>query len=228
MDLDAPRRTVKRFRTALLNWWAANRRDFPWRDESDPYRILIAEMLLRRTQARQAASAYEAFILKFPSPEALASGSPHEIRRILRPLGLRWRTDNVIALSRVFAQEGRQALSPDRLSRLPGVGDYVAAAVRCFAYGEPVGIVDTNTARVACRLFGLAPTSEARRDPTVHTALAMLLDTRRARDFNLALIDFGASVCGPVRPLCRSCPVKEFCKHGIGMLHDGSSARKGS
>lgn len=206
---------VNQLRSRLLSWWMNHRRDFPWRHESDPYRILVAEVMLRRTQANQVSAVFLGFVTRFPSPEALGHASEDEIRELLRPLGLSWRAENVIALSRVFRQEGRHALAADRLRTLPGVGDYVAAAVRAFAYGEAVPVIDTNTARVACRVGGLVPTAEPRRDPRVRKLLDALLDTEKPKEFNLALIDLAAVVCRPTNPHCPACPIRVWCRHGL-------------
>lgn len=172
----------------------------------------MAELLLRRTQAPQVVPVFNRFIKEFPEPAILGKGSPRKIRRLLRPLGLRWRAENVVRLSQVFRRHGAEVLRiPELLANLPGVGDYVTAAVRCFAYGESVPAVDTNTARVVARLFGILPRPELRRNRKVRELLGRLVNDRRAREINLALIDLAASVCRPSIPLCSRCPLSEVC-----------------
>ncbi len=212
--LDDVRARAQVFRETLLEWWAANERWFPWREDRDPYRILIAELMLRRTRADQAARVYSRFIERYPDLAAFSRARAEEVYALLQPLGLRWRADNIVALIEPCAREGPSLLSPDRIEQLPGVGPYVAAAVKSLAFGECVPIVDTNTSRVVTRVFSLPPQREARRSWIVRTALSILVDPRRPRDFNLALLDFAAIVCGARKPRCASCPMTPFCDHG--------------
>lgn len=220
--LPAVQRTTSKleslFRNRLREWWKKHKRDLPWRSERDPYRILIAEILLRRTQAKQVVPIYREFLRLFPDPATLATASPDQVRAILWPLGLHWRTEDVIRLGReiVAKAQGKVPETPESLRSLPGVGDYVTAAVRCFARGEPVPVIDTNTARVVARFFAIPPKGELRRNRRVRELLNRLVDRRRPREFNWAIIDFAHEVCRARIPLCSECPLAATCsKTGV-------------
>lgn len=202
------------FRARLLAWWRLHGRQFPWRQISDPYRVLIAEILLRRTRATQVLRVFTRFLEEFPDPPALARAHPERIRRLLWPLGLHWRTGDVIRLGRAIAERsgGTVPSDPDTLRSLPGVGDYVTAAVRCFALGERVAVVDVNTARVVSRFFGIDSGGEPRRNRQIIGLLERLVDPRYPREFNWALIDLAALVCGPRMPACSRCPLNRACR----------------
>ena len=206
------------FRSRLIGWWKRHKRDFPWRKETDPYRILVAEILLRRTRAQQVVPVYDRFLREFPDLPSLATARPHRVRKLLRPLGLHWRTEDVLRLGKhmVAKMGGRVPEDPDGLGALPGVGEYVTAAVQCFAWGERVPVIDTNTARVVARFFGIAARGELRRERHVRNLLNQMLDYRQPRELNWALIDFAAEVCRARIPRCSACPVEGSClKTGV-------------
>lgn len=206
------------FKDRLRVWWKEYKRDLPWRHERNPYRILIAEILLRRTQAKQVAPVYKKFLRLFPDPAALAAGSSDQVRAILWPLGLHWRTEDVIRLGKELLAKtgGTVPDTHEEIRSLPGVGDYVTAAVRCFAWGEPVPVIDTNTARVVARFFGISSRGELRRNREVRELIDRLVDQRRPREFNWALIDFAHEVCRARIPFCNGCPLAQTCsKTGV-------------
>lgn len=204
---------VVAIRRRLLLWWRSNARDFPWRHDSDPYRVLIAEVLLRRTQAKQVVPVYHRFLLAYPDVRSLGAGRPRQIRRLLRPLGLRWRAENVVRLGRSMRRTGLEHIEGSHeLRLLPGVGDYVESAVRCFSLGHAVPVIDTNTARVAVRLFGIQPLGEARRSPAVRAALERLVRSDFPKEANWALLDLAAKVCRARAPQCSRCPIESLCR----------------
>lgn len=202
-------------RGAMLEWYEQAARVFPWRGEHNPYRVLFAEMMLRRTQARQVVAVYQAFIERFPDVQSLDEAPDEEVADVLRPLGLYWRVANfkVLAHEIVSKHGGVVPRSREDLLELTGVGPYVADAVRCFAYGEPVALVDTNTVRVAARYFGFDYNPESRRKPAVQQAVAALIDEHRSAEANYALLDFAAQVCTARRPEHENCPLVEFCAY---------------
>jgi len=204
---------VQFFRKQLQTWWKSNRREFPWRRPSKPYNWLIAEMMLRRTRANQVAPVYEHFMRQFPTPKELAEADNGAVAELLHTLGLSWRVPafKQLALQIVSEHGGRIPRDRGALLALPGVGDYVAEAVRCFGFGEPVAVVDANTVRVAARYFGFEFNPESRRKKEVRAAVAQLLDPARPADSNLALLDFAAAICQPLRPLCVRCPLASRC-----------------
>lgn len=201
------------FRGRLRKWAPTNLRQFPWRRTADPYAILVAELMLRRTRAAQVTPVLERFLRRYPDVTSLAHAHSSDVEGLVQSLGLRWRMPAFIAMAQRIKADFIGSVPQDRamLLSLPGVGPYVADAVRCFAFGESVAIVDTNTARVAGRYFGLPVTPESRRNRKVIGAVSALLDPKRPRISNLAMLDFAATICRAGRPNCHACPVTSQC-----------------
>jgi len=198
---------IRTFRRLIKEWGRRNLRDYPWRQTSDPYRVLLAELMLRRTQADQVVPVYKRFLERYPDCKALCEAAPDSIRDLMVPLGLKWRADNVVDLAHALGREfsGEVPREDRELRKLPGVGNYVSATVRCFALGEAVPVIDTNTVRIVGRIFGLAIEGEARRRAEMIRAISRCVDPREPRLYNLALIDFGAAICqsrGPHHAIC--------------------------
>lgn len=201
------------FRSRVLTWWPTIGRDFPWRHATCPYHVLVAEMMLRRTQARQVERVYKEFLKQFPSVKALAVASEQAIADRLWSLGLAWRVPAFRQMARMLIDlhEGEVPRDREALLALPGVGDYVADAVRCFAYGDAVALLDTNTVRVAGRFFGFQVNPESRRRVWARQAVGRLVDSSSPRESNWALLDLAATVCGASSPLHEQCPVADHC-----------------
>jgi DNA (cytosine-5)-methyltransferase 1 len=213
-------------RQQLLGWHVESGRAYPWRTGADPWQVLMAEMCLHRTRADQVLPVYRRLVELAPTPAALLLRAD-EAREVMRPLGLRWRVDNILRVARDLVDRCGGAV-PDSslgLRSLPGVGDYVAGAVLCFAFGRRAVLVDTNTERIVGRIRG---------DPRVRrTQMRMDLHDLAGRvgpdrDFNFALLDLGALVCRAGEPRCPGCPIRQVCATGsgrsataIGALHDG-------
>jgi A/G-specific adenine glycosylase len=169
---------------ALLHWFAANARDLPWRHTRDPYAILVSELMLQQTQVARVIPRYLAWLERWPTPSDLAQASPADAIRAWQGLGYNRRALNLHRASVRIATEGW----PDDLTELPGVGPYTAAAVRNFAFGEPVLPVDVNVARVIDRTgHAFGP----------HCAQA--------------LMDLGATTCLARVPRCGACPLAPAC-----------------
>lgn len=197
----------------LVSWWKLNGRIFPWREEEDPYRIFIAETLLHRTKAVNVGHIYEGFICNFPSMKELALDNGSSIRKILEPLGLRWRTELlIIAVQNIMVDHhGRIPLQKDALTQLPGVGDYIASAIRTFAYNEREPLIDTNTVRVISRLKGLKYGDSTRRSKSIRTWYIELSNNSDPKEFGYAIIDLASIICLPKRPKCDVCPLTDLC-----------------
>lgn len=203
--------------STLLQWFVRNRRSFPWREtfeKPDPYIILFTEIMLQRTKADQVVPVYLEFVRKYPTFEHLSRRSDLEILSFFGKLGLYWRARNALRLVRAI-QKNLQYRIPTNiveLRKLPGVGNYVAAAVACYAFGQPIVAVDSNVVRVVSRLFGLKTTLDSgRRSKQLLEMATGLLPENGSRDFNLALLDFSATVCRP-KPLCDICPLPGYCE----------------
>jgi A/G-specific adenine glycosylase len=218
---------MKRFQRALLGWYRAHGRDLPWRRTRHPYRVLVSEIMLQQTQVDRVIPKYREFLRAYPSLRRLAAASVDEVRRLWYPLGYNIRPVRLHAIAResVARYNGRLPDDADALRALPGIGRYTAGAVLSFAYGRDVAVLDTNVRRVLGRVF-LGPRRLARaRGEKVFWDLAdALVPVGRGYDFNQALMDFGATWCGPRRPRCASCPMRGFCASYPALATNGTEA----
>jgi A/G-specific adenine glycosylase len=199
-------------RRRLMDWYRPRREAYPWRVRRDPYRVLVSEVMLQQTQAARVAPAFDRFIVRFPTLEALAAAPRSEVLREWSGLGYNRRA---VALSQaaravVHAHGGRIPSRPGDLARLPGVGPYTAAAVASLAYGEPVPAVDTNVRRVVARALLGADGPEAPL-ARVRDVAETWLDRGDPGGFNQALMDLGREVCRPM-PRCDVCPLAGACR----------------
>lgn len=200
----------------ILCWAAGKLRVYPWRFERDPYKVLVAEMLLQRTKAEQVVKIYGEFLRRYPDPHSLSRADLGEVERLLHPLGLRWRARKIWEMARVLVEKygGKMPLKREMLAGLPGVGDYAAGAVLCFALGRDEPLTDSNIARVIVRLLDLKIRGEPRRDKRVWSAVLEIhrnVPAERRREFYWGLLDFAASVCTPRNPDCPRCPLLDLC-----------------
>ena len=187
---------------ALVNWYEAVRRPLPWRFTRDPWALLVSEVMLQQTQAARVVPHYERFLARFPTPGACADAPAAEVTAAWSGLGYNRRALSLQAAARVVAAEGW----PAELEELPGVGPYTAAAVASFAWDAQVAAVDTNVRRVIERRDG------ARRPPrALARRAAELLPEGRAAAWNQAMMELGATICRPRRPLCGECPLQQGC-----------------
>lgn len=203
------------FRKAVIAWGREHFRYFPWRLTEDPYRILMAEVMLHRTQAPQVVPVYEQFIACYPDVPALVRASREELHKVLYPLGLRWRIDLIHEMARQIMErfEGQIPREKADLLSLPGVSEYIAGAVRCFAWNLPEPLIDTNTVRVVGRLFGLEIRDSSRRNRLFRELVTALVDPEEPRLYNYALLDLADQVCTKKRPPeCNECPVHQHCR----------------
>jgi A/G-specific adenine glycosylase len=189
---------------ALLAWYDRVRRPLPWRATRDPYAILVSEVMLQQTQASRVVPYYERWLERFPDAAALAAAPVRDVLAAWSGLGYNRRALALHEAARVVAQDGWPA--PDRLTDLPGVGPYTAAALASFAWDVPVAAVDTNARRIIERRDGRRRTARE-----LAQRAAELLPDDRAAPFNQAMMELGATVCRPRRPECGACPVRSGC-----------------
>lgn len=197
----------------LLRWFEGHRRDLPWRRTHHPYRILVSEVMLQQTQVSRVVPKYHAFLQQFPTLRALARAQQRSVVAAWAGLGYNRRARHLHQLAKIVQHDyaGKFPRSARALRQLPGVGDYTAAAVMCFAYGAPVALVDVNVRRVLGRVFyGVHGPARVTNDRMWQLA-ASLVPARRAVAWNSMLMDFGATVCTQRKPLCASCPVRDSC-----------------
>ncbi len=205
---------IAELRRALLLWFETHQRPTPWRENPDPYRVWVSEVMLQQTQTATVIPYFERFIARFPTVQALADAPLEEVLRYWEGLGYYSRARNLHRAAQLIAQNGGQLPStPDRLRELPGVGAYTAGAIASIAFQQPAPVVDGNVIRVLARLLWL------KGDLKTHAALQrlwqlaeQLVDPERPGDFNQAMMELGSTVCVPLQPRCSECPVSHLCE----------------
>jgi len=209
------KKVIRSFRDKIIRWFDKNARKYPWRETNDPFRVLIAEMMLRRTKADQVKEVHDRLFSEYPDVQALADADGYKIEEILYPLGLKWRVPafSLIAKDIKEKYESKVPDKREKLKELPGVGDYVAGAVLSIAYGKKEWIVDSNIVRLVRRYFGIATSKEGRRDKHVIEIAKIYSDYGNPRQANLAILDFSALVCRPKNPLCNNCTLIKNCSY---------------
>jgi A/G-specific adenine glycosylase len=199
-----------RVRASLLAWYRTDHRDFPWRRTTDPYAVLVSEVMLQQTQAARVAQRFPPFLQRFPTAAALAAAPEAEVLAAWSGLGYNRRALALRRAAAVVAGEGWPR-DVDALAQLPGVGPYTARAVASLAFGEPIGVVDTNVRRWLVRRFALSPRATPRRLQAVADALARAGDDADVAAWTHAGMEFGAAICTSRSPRCGACPVAEGC-----------------
>ena len=205
---------LEAFRTDLLAWYDAEKRDLPWRQTSDPYRIWLSEVMLQQTRVDQATPYYRRFIERFPTVETLAGSDLDDVLLCWEGLGYYSRARNLHQAARRVVEkfDGRVPDEEHDIKTLPGVGDYTAAAVLSIAYNKPHAVVDGNVVRVISRVFAFGDdvnTASSKR--ALSSAAGALLDLERPGAFNQALMELGATLCSPSSPSCAACPLQQVC-----------------
>jgi A/G-specific adenine glycosylase len=204
----------RRFRRALLGWYRKHGRRLPWRETSDPYHILVSEMMLQQTQVDRVLPKYQEWLEKYPSLGALAAAAEDDVSETWRPLGynIRPRRLHAIAREAVARYGGSLPSDEETLRSFKGIGAYTSGAIRSFAFGQRAAIVDTNVARVLFRVFlgrGDAKTHAMRKH--LWSVSEILVPRKQVFDFNQALMDLGATVCVARKPKCLICPMLKMC-----------------
>lgn len=208
------RKRVATIQSALLAWYKAHQRDLPWRRTTDPYAILVAEVMLQQTQVATALSYYERFIARFPNVEALARASLDEVLKVWEGLGYYVRARNLHQAAKQILEDyaGQLPSSTKALLALPGIGRYTAGAIASIAFGKDEPVLDGNVTRVLSRLFLV---EEDERKSAVRdrlwTLARRLIPLGEASFFNQALMDLGATVCVRRAPRCDVCPLATEC-----------------
>lgn len=203
------------FQTALLNWFAQSAREMPWRENKDPYRIWVSEIMLQQTQVTTVRPYFERFIQAFPSVQALAEAPLDQVLKNWEGLGYYSRARNLQKGAQYLLAQ-HQGQLPQILAEIlavPGIGPYSAGAILSIAFGQAVPAVDGNVIRVFSRLLRLStPFDKPQPRRELEQIVQTLIPAAAAGDFNQALMELGALICRPRQPLCQSCPVNKFCQ----------------
>lgn len=213
MEISGKQKTY--FTSQLLNWHHNdNTRDLPWKNEKDPYRIWLSEIILQQTRALQGLPYYQNFTIAYPAIKDMAAASDEDVFRIWQGLGYYNRCKNMLATARLVASEFN-GVFPDTyegIISLKGIGPYTAAAIASFAYELPYAVVDGNVYRVLSRYFAIDTPFDTTEGKKQFATLAQeLIDPTRSSAYNQAIMDLGATVCTPRNPVCHECPLQQNC-----------------
>jgi A/G-specific adenine glycosylase len=204
---------VPAFADAVLAWYGTHARDLPWRRTSDPWAVLVSEVMLQQTPVARVLAPYAAWLARWPTPAALAADPPGEAVRQWGRLGYPRRALRLHAAARAVVERhgGTVPADLDALLALPGVGAYTARAVASFAYGQRHAVVDTNVRRVVARAVGGAAEPGPPSTSRDLAAVAALLPEDDAPRFGVAVMELGALVCTARTPRCGNCPLLTTC-----------------
>lgn len=204
----------KRFSKQLIEWYYRNKRELPWRESGNPYRIWVSEIMLQQTRVDQAIPYYHRFIERFPTVQDLADADRQEVLKVWEGLGYYSRARHLHEAARTVADEydGQLPDTWDEILSLKGIGPYTASAVLSIAFGKPHAVVDGNVLRVLARYYGIEKDIRKTAAKNEIQELADdLIDPERPGDYNQALMELGATVCVPSGPACGDCPLSEDC-----------------
>ena len=215
------RPTLKAIHQKLMIWFSGARRDYPWRQTQNWFHLIMAELMLRRTRSDQVASVYEDFARTYKNARA-ADEDRTGVQQRLRSLGLNWRNEQIQEtiqfLSHRFGSRRKLDASVE-LKDTPGIGDYCNAMIRSRLFQEPSPAIDSNIARIYCRLTDVEFHPEMRRKAWLKNLALEFMKTATSAperndpfEINLALLDLAALICQPRAPKCSVCPIQKHCK----------------
>jgi A/G-specific adenine glycosylase len=205
-----PPEDIARFRTAVLGYFDTARRDVPWREDRDPYRVMVSEFMLQQTRTETVIPYFEEWIRAFPDVERLAHAGPEDVLKRWEGLGYYRRARNLHRSAREIVERhgGRVPSDPNVLRTLPGIGEYTAGAIASIAFDVATPAIDGNVRRVMARLA-----DDPDPQPTLLRAwTSALVDLDRPGAFNQGLMELGSRVCRPRGPHCATCPVGDWCR----------------
>ena len=209
------RKKVEQFQSVILDYWQTNGRHFlPWRKSRNPWEILVAELLLRKTTTSQAEAGFKK--LGHLTADEIARMSSVELESIFYPLGMRKvKAEQLQEIASKVKEVDLSKLKSDKFLRsMRGVGPYISNSVRCIAYGIPVPALDTNMIRLIERVFGWhSKRARAREDKNLWHFAESLVPKNACREYNWGVLDFGAAICTSRNPKCSICPLQDICNY---------------
>jgi A/G-specific adenine glycosylase len=205
---------ITEFRAELVGWFKRQGRSLPWRETGDPYAILVSELMLQQTQVSTVLGYYQRWLERFPTLSDLAHAEQSEVLHAWQGLGYYKRAHNLHQCAKIILVDWNEKFpsAVDELMRLPGIGRYTAGAIASFAFGLPAPIVDANIARAVSRLLNLQePVDQPRGSRVIWDFASRYVQGHHPGLLNSALMELGATICLPRKPLCVICPVRSFC-----------------
>jgi A/G-specific adenine glycosylase len=205
----------KNINELIINWYDSNKRDLPWRNTMDPYKIWLSEIILQQTKVQQGTSYFIRFIENFPKIEDLAKASEQEVLQLWQGLGYYSRARNLHKTAKIISSEHSNNFptSYKEIIKLPGIGDYTASAISSFAFQEAQAVLDGNVFRVLSRIFNWSTPIDSTKGKKEFRELAQdFLFKNDPATHNQAIMEFGAMLCTPKSPTCDLCPIIQFCE----------------
>lgn len=200
------------FSKTILNWYAINGRELPWRQTTNPYAIWLSEVIMQQTRIAQGTAYWERFMKRWPNVHELAKATEDEVLREWQGLGYYSRARNLHKAAQQIVGLGRFPQTYKELKQLKGIGEYTAAAISSISFAEPVAVVDGNVYRVLARYFGIDTPIDSTEGKKVFKAMAQeYLPKEAPAAYNQGLMDFGAIQCTPTSPNCEVCPLIDTC-----------------
>ena len=200
------------FSKTILNWYAINGRELPWRQTTNPYAIWLSEVIMQQTRIAQGTAYWERFMKRWPNVHELAKATEDEVLREWQGLGYYSRARNLHKAAQQIVSLGRFPQTYKELKQLKGIGEYTAAAISSISFAEPVAVVDGNVYRVFARYFGIDTPIDSTEGKKVFKAMAQeYLPKEAPAAYNQGLMDFGAIQCTPTSPNCEVCPLINTC-----------------
>lgn len=197
----------------LADWYLGAHRDLPWRRTTDPYRIWVSEIMLQQTRAQAVIPYYQRFLDRFPTVESLAAAAEQDVLVLWAGLGYYSRARNLLRAAQQVVEAGDFPRDYEAIRALPGIGDYTAAAITSIAFGLPHAVVDGNVLRVVARVENdSADIAVPRTRERFRAIVRQWMGRLQPGVFNQALMELGATVCLPAKPLCRECPIAHRCR----------------
>lgn len=214
MCIDKDKRNY--FTEKLLDWYKINKREFPWRYTQDSYKVWISETLLQQTDSAKALYAYNKILMKYPNIFALSESSICDIEGIFKEIGLVYKAERINNASKYICKNYNGILpnNKNELIKIKGIGNYIANAILCFAYNNNCAVVDTNVIRIFERVFNIkSDKARPQNDKKVWVIADSLVDKKKSKDYNYAILDLGALICTSKLPKCGMCPVSYICEY---------------
>lgn len=214
------------FKKRVIEWYKEHgRHELPWRGTKDPWAILVATVMLRKTTTRQVLRVYNEFIKIYPQPEKLLNASPAEVESLMRPLGLHHRTRQLVELADYIVKKLKDKIpcSREELKKLPGIGDYAVSEVLLVCCDEPVPLLDTNMVRVLFRVLGVKPNKQSPYEDSEYYEFVKSLMPKNpelAKCFNYGVLDFAKEACTAKRPRCSGCVLNDICLYASRTMPD--------
>jgi A/G-specific adenine glycosylase len=203
------------FQYDLLDWYYENKRDLPWRENQDPYKVWVSEIMLQQTKVDTVIPYFHDFMEKFPTVYDLAKANEQDVLKTWEGLGYYSRARNLQSAVKevVETYEGKVPETPEELGSLKGIGPYTKGAILSIAYNQPEPAVDGNVMRVFSRVFNIEDDiAQMKTRKKFEELVREVISKEDPSSFNQAIMDLGATICTPKSPACLFCPVQEYCK----------------